>query len=285
MIRLTCWSSRPAAQRCCSFPTRYARPFSTQRQSVRRTRHMNRRPLIITIALVGFGTSVAVAQLSTSDQAEVEAYRSAIRLAESVTSSRGIEEAFSALNPLREALLRRDDQRNGLESMSDEEFNVLRRGLPGTLINRIEVVYVRPDLAYFRRLSEDRGDAADQAFFEALRLTYPDSIWPVYVQQQTDYSGCTRFGSMSIVDTYRAWSEFQRRFPDRYVAAARTEADAVLRQLAGATCACGNTAGFRQELEEFIRSFPLSPVREIADQRLDDLQAGESDIRPGCVSG
>ena len=90
---------------------------------------------------------------------------------------------------------------------------------------------------------------------------------------------------MTLVETYRVWSEFQRRFPNRYVTAAKGEADAVLNELTQSTCACGNTAGAEQELEQFLRSFPASPVRARIDQRLQAIRARRSDIRPGCVSG
>jgi hypothetical protein len=71
---------------------------------------------------------------------------------------------------------------------------------------REEVVFVEPDADYFVTLARAHGDAADRAFFSALKVTYPDSVWPVYVEQQTDAGGCTRFGSGALVEAYRSWS-------------------------------------------------------------------------------
>ena len=180
-----------------------------------------KRLLIIAIALVGFGTTRGLAQLSTSDQAAVDVYRSAITSAESGRSSRGIEAAFSALVSMREALMQVRSGQNVLESLPDEEFQRLGRDLPGAILNRDEVVFVEPDPDYFTRLAAARGDGADRAFFSAFKATYPESVWPLYVEQQTDYGGCTRFGSLTLVETYRTWFDFQRTFPGRYIAGAQ----------------------------------------------------------------
>ena len=48
---------------------------------------MNRRVVVIAIVVAGFGTIRGAAQLSTADQAAVDAYRSAISAAESGRSS------------------------------------------------------------------------------------------------------------------------------------------------------------------------------------------------------
>src|SRR5213594_2134527 len=193
-------------------------------------------------------------QLSSSDRVAVDRYRSAIQSAESAASRLAIESAFSAARALREALIPK------LESLGDEEFKNLQQ-LRGLLINREEVVFIKPDVDYFTKLAAARGDEADRAFFAALKATYPESVWPTYVEQQTDYAGCTRFGSMSLVETYRVWSEFQRKYPDRYPAAANQEASAVLGELSGSTCACGDAAAIERELEQFLRAFPASSAR------------------------
>jgi hypothetical protein len=178
--------------------------------------------------------------------------------------------------------------RNGqdvLESLPDEEFQRLARDLPGAIVNREEVVFVEPDPDYFTKLAAARGDGADRAFFSALKTTYPKSVWPVYVEQQTDYSGCTRFGSMTLVETYRAWSDFQRKFPGRYAAGAKKETDAVIERLTTSTCACGDLVSVEEELQRFLRSFPTSSARARVDQRLQALRARRSDIRANCVAG
>jgi hypothetical protein len=244
-----------------------------------------RRHAIVTIALIGMGTVAGLAQLKAPDQAAVDTYRSALRSAELAGGIRGIESAFTALTALRSAMLEVRNGKTVLESLPDEDFRRLQRGLRGALISREETVYVAPDVDYFKTLADARGDGADRAFCSALKTTYPASVWAVYVHQQTDYRGCTRFGSMSLVDTYRVWSDFQRMFPGRYTAGAKKEVDAVIDSLAGSTCACGDTAAVEQELQRFLRDFPTSAIRAKVEQRLEALGAGRSDIRTNCQGG
>jgi hypothetical protein len=239
-----------------------------------------------TIELVGARRTLhGLTQLSTAERSAVDAYRSAIGAAESGSSPRAIEAAFSALGSMREALLQVRNGRNVLESLPDEEFERLRRELAGAIVNRHEVVFVEPDPDFFTKLAAARGDRADRAFFSALRATYPASVWPVYVAQQTDYSGCTRFGSMSLVEIYRTWVGFQHRFPGRYAAGAAKEIDAVIEHLTTSTCACGDLTSVENELRRFRRTFPTSSARARVDERLEAVRARRSDIRASCVAG
>ena len=120
-------------------------------------KHMNAISLTITTALVGLATgSAAFAQVSTTDRVAVEAYRTAIRSAQSGRTTQPIESAFSALGSMRVALL---EVRNGhtvLESLSDEEFRDLGQ-LPCAIINRQEVLLVEPEVDCFVRLARARG--------------------------------------------------------------------------------------------------------------------------------
>ena len=223
--------------------------------------------------------ALLLAQLSASDRAALEQYRSAIKSAESGASPRAVEAAFAAIGPVNQGLTQK------LESLSGDEFKRLGQELPGLLVNREEIVFIKPDVAYFSKLAASRGDDADRAFFAALKATYPESVWPAYVEQQTDYAGCTRFGSMSLVETYRVWSEFQRKYPDRYRAAANEEASAVLGELSGSTCACGDAAAIERELDQFLRAFPASSARARVEERLQALRDRRSDIRTSCIAG
>ena len=108
--------------------------------------------------------------------------------------------------------------RNGtslLESMTAAQFAALR-ALEGVVASRDEAIFIRPDVKYFGGLARAYGDQADRAFFAALAATYPDSVWPVYVEQQTDLGGCTRFGTLNVVGEYVRWADFLKRHPTRY---------------------------------------------------------------------
>jgi hypothetical protein len=172
-----------------------------------------------------------------------------------------------------------------LESLSDRDFQQLQRDLSGAIVNREEIVFVEPDVDYFVQLAASRGDAADRRFFAAFKMTYPESVWPAYIEQQTDYSGCTAFGSGKLVEAYRVWSQFQTDFPNRYASAVRNELDGISHELADSTCACGDLTSIQSELQRFTQMFPRSSIRAKVEERLDALKLGKSDIRVRCISG
>ena len=116
-------------------------------------------------------------------------------------------------------------------------------------------------------------------------MIYPESVWPAYIEQQTDYSGCTAFGTGKLIEAYRLWSEFQTAFPDRYATAVKDELDRVGNELTGSTCACGDAASIQGELENFIQMFPRSSIRAKVEERLNTLRLGKLDIRSRCISG
>jgi hypothetical protein len=223
------------------------------------------------------------AQVSAPGSAAIGAYRTAITSAEAGLKAGAVEVAFSALASVREALLGpAATQGTVLESLSDEAFQRVA-ALPGAIINREEVLLVEPDPEYYVKLAAAHGDAGDRAFFAALKATYPVSVWPVYVDQQTDLSGCTRFGSGALIDTYRRWSAFQRIFPARYVIAARKEVHDVSARLIESICACGDAASVQDELQRFLTAFQTSPIGAKVKQRLQDVRGGRPGIRANCT--
>lgn len=213
-------------------------------------------------------------------------YRTALRTLETHAKGRhDLEALFDAVAPVREALMRVVDGTRTFESLTDNEYRRVQDQLTGVLVNREETLFVEPDPDFFVQLAVGHGDAADGRFFAALKATYPESVWPVYVDQKTDFSGCTRFGSGKLVDTYRVWSDFRRRFPGRYSAAARNETERVIDALTESTCACGETTDVERELALFVRAAPAPRVRAKVEQRLQALRSGRSNIRPRCISG
>jgi hypothetical protein len=243
------------------------------------------RRVVIAAWAIAVGAVALSAQLSKTDQAAIEAYQAAVRAAETTKTSRVIETAFAAVTVLHDALMQKRNGTSVLESLSEPDFRGLGRLLPGAIIGREEIVFVKPDLDYFVILASARGDRVDRAFFTALKATRPNSIWPVYSERQTDYSGCTRYGSLSLVETYRTWSDFQRRSPDRYAAGVKAELEAVTHELTSATCACGDAASVELELQRFLKDFPASAIRPQVDERLRAVRAGQSTIRMKCKSG
>ena len=215
---------------------------------------------------------VMLVQVPASDRAVIARYQVAIK-------SGAIEDAFNELSSLGQTLPR------VMESLSDREFQQLQGDLPGAIVNREEVVLVEPDVDYFVKFAAARGDVADRRFFAAFKMTFPESVWPAYIEQQTDYSGCTAFGSGKLVETYRVWAQFQNDYPKRYASAVRQELDRISRELTDSTCACGDLAAIQSELQRFIRMFPSSSIRPKVEARLNALRLGKSDIRVRCISG
>lgn len=247
---------------------------------------MKRNRIVGLLFFSGLLAASAAAQLSAEDRAAVDSYKSVVKRAQTGKAARRVEAAFEAITTLRDALTREvADGGTLLESLPDADYQRLEKELKGVLINREEIILVRPDNDFWIKLAATKGYDADKAFFAAFYKTYPDDVWPVYNEQQTDVTGCTRFGSLSLVSTYRLWTKFKVKFGSRYGSAVKVEVDAVLEELTQSTCACGTKAQFKRELEEFNRAFPKSPVRSKIDKRLRDLRLGRSEVRASCQSG
>lgn len=171
-----------------------------------------------------------------------------------------------------------------LEDLSAEDYAALEARLQGIILNRDEVILTEPDVDYFGQLASKYGNATDRMFFAAYRKTFPDSVWPAYISQQTDFSGCSDFGEGHFVGTYAAWTEFRRVHPDRY----RAEVDrriGDIEETVMSTCACGDRDSVLRELEQFAARFPNSPVHDAMVKRIEALKAGTSHFRLHCISG
>ena len=243
------------------------------------------RSFLIALALAGWLPGVAGAELPHAARTAIDRYRALIASAGSDSSSGNIEEAFAALRGVARILLEDRNAPSLLETMSDADYLHVQQELVGAFIFREESVFVLPDPDFFVDLAAAHGDDADRAFFGAYKATYPPGCWPVYDEQQTDYSGCTRFGSMALVDTYGSWADFRRRYPGRYASDAGQELEDVLEELTRSTCACGDLADVERELRAFVQRFPGSADRPAVQERLDAVLDGRVKIREHCASG
>lgn len=156
--------------------------------------------------------------------------------------------------------------------------------LEGLAISGGEAIYAVPVPEFFRTLAEQRGRPADRAFFDLLAATRPGGVWPVYVAQQTDASGCTLFDLPELPSLYSRWLSFQARFPRAYRAHVARELGAIDEQLLG-TCACGDHASVVTGLEAFVWAQPKAPISARLQARLRDIRAGAGGVRFKCRSG
>ena len=108
---------------------------------------------------------------------------------------------------------------------------------------------------------------------------------PIYIDQQTDVSGCVRYGSGTLVSSYFTWAAVRRQHPKRYEEASGKHLDAIVRALTESTCACSDRASVEQELTEFLRRADATDVRTRVEARLAAVRSGGADMRFRCHSG
>lgn len=148
-----------------------------------------------------------------------------------------------------------------MESLSDETLQALSLKMKGFIVNRVETYNVEPEPSFFIALAKRSNDPANVEFFEAYKKTKPGK-WPVYVEQKTDYSGCTRY---------------RNKYPTRYQREVRSLIHDVEFDLDG-PCACNDYKSVTLELEAFIRKFPQAKFTARLRERLDHIRQGKSDI-------
>jgi hypothetical protein len=254
--------------------------------------HAGRNTMPLSTLLAELRATVAAAMrapLGGEDRALIDEYRVLLRNAVELKGqgTDWIEKAVATLDRVRTSLMASRNGKIVLEALSDEEYGHLRAELPGIRTSREEVVFVEPDVDYFVAFTAENGADVDQTFFRTLKATRSSAspTWPSYVERQTDYSGCTRFGNGTLVDAYRAWTHFAKQFPGRYTAAVKRYLGDVVSNLTASTCACGSAADVDRELTKFLGEFPAAPERAEVEARLQALRAGKSNIRMSCRSG
>jgi hypothetical protein len=204
------------------------------------------------------------------------------------TGGAPVEQAFSKVKELEWALMydTAEDGRSVLARMSEVDRAQLTLRVPGVRIWYHESQGVVVDPAFFLELATRHGDKADRVFFVNYRKTFPGGYqWPVYVEQQTDVTGCTRYGRGDLVAVYGMWSSFVNAYPANYVDEARSYLEAVSHELTSGTCACGDARTVIKELSQFVASFPNDKITPQVERRLNSVVEGKSTIRFNCLSG
>ncbi len=154
----------------------------------------------------------------------------------------------------------------------------------GLTLSWERVLYAEPQPRFFAALAKEKGRPVDQAFFERLAATKPEGTWPVYIEQQTDDSGCVRYEARVVAPVYRGWLEFRKRFPKEYKRAVAQELERAEHALAG-TCACGKRSEVEAGLAELAKALAGSKAGTIAKKQLDGLRTGKSELRLECRAG
>jgi len=118
----------------------------------------------------------------------------------------------------------------------------------------------------------------DIAFFEGFSKT-TDGVWPIYIGQQTDYSGCIKYGGGELTDAYTRWTGYGARYPGRYGDEVDKFIADVSEKLTLSTCACGPKESVVKELQAFLRVAPDAPIAADVSERLQALEAGAAGFR------
>ncbi|HKR62610.1 MAG TPA: hypothetical protein VJZ00_02670, partial [Thermoanaerobaculia bacterium] len=169
----------------------------------------------------------------------IDPYRVAVR------QEAPIETIFNAATRIQSTLPRE------LEDLSDAEFLDLQHLLPGIVLNREEVLLAEPDADFFLALARRRGNDADIAFFEAYKRTFPESVWASYLEQETDVTGCIRFGSGELVARYADWRAYRAAYPNAYRDAVAARLSDIEEHVTEGTRSCSSRAeDTRRELRE-----------------------------------
>jgi hypothetical protein len=170
-----------------------------------------------------------------------------------------------------------------ITTMDDSTFARTGRLVRGFDLLRDEVEGVLPDFDFFSDLASRRGDSVDVAFFRGMKATMGKRVMPVYVQQQTDYSGCTRFGSGALVADYDRWQGFPTS--GRFARRAHETLGDVASALLEGECACGDRSSVVKELRLFLERHPRGFMSDRVRARLRDVESGKAKIREHCTPG
>ncbi|MDQ3281915.1 MAG: hypothetical protein M3Q69_10945 [Acidobacteriota bacterium] len=216
---------------------------------------------------------------------EVAAYRAAIGASDTTRCRGSVAETFSRAIAVSDALLAHDGDEAVMEALSKKRFDALATSLRGIVLNREEVVIAKPDPVFFLRLAKRCGGIEDVAFFEEYSATYPDRVWPSYIAQQTDVTGCSTLGEGELLARFSGWSDYARKYPRSYRSSVRAELARIEEELTTGTCICGTAAEAVQELSRFVRRFPRATIAPQVRRRMEAIRSGATELRQHCTSG
>lgn len=211
-------------------------------------------------------------------------YSQAIRKFEKRKTRGNIESVYRKGQALTDSLdpAKRLDE---LEALSEADYAAVEKKMKGFVVNRNEIVFINPDVVFFKKLSKRLGTKADIAFFNLLGALKPDSVWAAYIEQQTDYSGCTIYGSGKLTALYGKAKLFKKQFPAAYASDVRREINDIKENFIMNTCACGERIGVIKEFQLFIDAFPKDEITPAVKKRLAEIKKNKSPFRFDCHSG
>ena len=172
-----------------------------------------------------------------------------------------------------------------LESLSPEGYDSIVKKMRGYVLNRDEGTFVVPDFKFYYGLAKKQGTDADIAFFSFMSDFTPDNVWPAFIVQQTDYSGCTNFGNGVLTDLYGKGINLSKKYPSAYKRDIDEAIEQIRDELTVSNCACGGMDSVIKEFELFIATLPADDLTPVVRQRLSNVKSRKSTMRFSCISG
>lgn len=172
---------------------------------------------------------------------------------------------------------------NNENEINTKWLQEMRTKLEGFELNpNTETFVASPNLEFFKSLSKKYGSPADIAFFELILKMQPsNSYFPVYIQQQTDLSGCTIYDG-SLTKFHRDWTYFQQNYPQSYREKVKSYIGDIEKNLSDSRCFCDKTKEpILKELESFLKKNPKLTVTAKIKKRISDINS-KNILIPGC---
>ncbi len=233
------------------------------------------------VATVGASTPAAPAKQTAELPPAIAAYASSLSELLAARGRQSIEPVFAQGMQAGPSLVA------VLPDLGEADYQKAQREMTGFIVERHEVIFVRPSVDYFKQLARKKGSKADREFFEVYDRTEPDGNgpFPAYVMQQTDEAGCTRFDGKLFTDLYRRWMTFRTGFPDDYGTEAQGEIDSIESELLSGICSCDDASKTAAGLQAFADAEPDLPITPKIKKRIAQIREGKSNFRFKCIAG
>lgn len=107
----------------------------------------------------------------------------------------------------------------------------------------------------------------------------------MYIEPQTDYSGCTIYGDGKMTALYGKAKQFRKQFPVAYASDVNEAINDIKETFTNDTCACGENRSVVKEFELFINAFPKDAITLAVKKRLAEVKEKWTAFRFQCHSG
>lgn len=211
--------------------------------------------------------------------AAIDAYVAELARVEQAPAPVSLQKIFALMDEVQADVMQLDGSKAWLETLTDAEYDQLKSELRGFILNRGYDIYAQADPQFLLTLAEARGDEADREFFRRYHQYWSASYTPVFLRQTDRPSPCVRFGERILPEVYESWGAYARRYPKTFLGFAEQVVRDVEEIMELGTCACADEASVSQELTQFLRRYPQTPVASKIRARLKQLRE-DPDQRP-----